>query len=54
MTDAQAAELLSAVHDLQQQTQALGQLLAQAKLFIEIACVLLLCIMFLVAVHRPK
>ena len=54
MSDAQAQELLTAVHDLQQQTQALGQLLGEVSKFAEVVCVLLLCIMFLIAVHRPK
>lgn len=52
MTQDQAAELLTAVHDLQQQTMALGMLEAQGVIWLQSVCILLLLVMFFLALGR--
>ena len=52
MTQDQATTLLAAVADLQQQTQALGQLLARVTVWCEVLCLLALCLLFFAAIRR--
>lgn len=52
MTEQQAADLLVKVADLQQQGQAIGMLLGQVRVWLEVACLLLMAIVFFTARRR--
>ena len=52
MTFDQAAELLAAVHDLQQLAGGLGLLLAQAVVWLQTACLLGVLGLFFLALRR--
>ena len=52
MTQDQADQLLKAVADLQQIGQALGMLLAQGVIWLQVSCILLCIAVFFVALRR--
>lgn len=52
MTEAQGTTLLAAVADMQQQSQAVGMLVAAAYLSLQVACVLLCVVVVVLWVRR--
>ena len=52
MTEDQATELLTAVHDLQQIGMGLGLVLGQGVIWLQTLCILMLLAIFFLALRR--
>lgn len=52
MTDTQGDTLIAAVNDLVQVCRAIGEILATTCIYMQVACILLLIVVFFLAVGR--